>query len=72
MVSQLRRALVSVVPKPAMFSLHSLRSGGATCAAAVSREELQRLDRWASAAVDSYIEPSLDSRLKITREIATL
>ena len=73
MVLQLRRALVSLVLDPLQYSLHSLRSGGATAAAAVSsvsREELKRHGRWASSAVDNYIEPSLDARLSISQKIA--
>jgi hypothetical protein len=73
MVLQLRRALVSLVSDPLQYSLHSLRSGGATAAAAVpsvSREELKRHGRWASSAVDNYIEPSLEARLSISQKIA--
>lgn len=73
MVNQLRRALFSIVPDPLQYSLHSLRSGGATSAASVpsvSRDEIKRHGRWTSSAVDSYIEPSLDSRLHITKNIS--
>ena len=74
LVDQLRRALSSLVSDPLQYSLHSLRSGGATTAArfsSVSRDELKRHGRWASSAVDSYIEPSLDFRLNITKKMAT-
>lgn len=75
LVNQLRRALVPLVPDPSLYSLHSLRSGGATSAASVpsvSRDELKRHGRWASSAVDSYIEPTLDCRLNITKKIANV
>jgi integrase len=75
LVKQLRCALFSLVPDPLQYSLHSLRSGGATAAAcvpSVSREELKRHGRWASSAVDNYIEPSLDFRLNITKKMASL
>ena len=70
---QLRRALHGLVGDPARYSLHSFRAGGATTAAAtaeVSRDELKRHGRWASAAVDSYIEPTLTARLNITRKMS--
>ena len=72
-LAQLRRGLVSLVSDPAQYSLHSLRSGGATSAAAVSsvtRDDLKRHGRWASSAVDRYIEPTLDARLSITKKMA--
>jgi len=73
MFRQLPRALVSLVPDLLQYSLHSLRAGGATSAAAVpsiSRENLKRHGRWASSAVDGYIEPSLDARLSVSKKIA--
>jgi hypothetical protein len=75
LVKQLRCTLFSLVPDPLQYTLHSLRSGGATAAAcvpSVSREELKRHGRWASSAVDNYIEPSLDFRLNITKKMASL
>ena len=71
MVNQLRRALFSLVTDPLQYPLHSLRSGGATSAASspsVRRDAIKRHGRWASSAVDKYIE--LDSRLHITRNIS--
>lgn len=73
LVAQLRRALQDTGVEPGQFTLHSLRAGGATAAAAVSsvsREELKRHGRWASAAVDNYIEPSVNARLSVTRKMA--
>jgi integrase len=72
LVNQLRRALHSLVPDVCEYSLHSLRSGGATAAAGVPREELKRHGRWSSSAVDCYIEPSLDTRLSVTKKVAGL
>ena len=42
LVKQLRRALFSLVPDPLQYSLHSLRSGGATAAAFVPSESESR------------------------------
>jgi hypothetical protein len=36
----------------------------------VTRDELKRHGRWASSAVDRYIEPTLDARLSITKKMA--
>ena len=39
-------------------------------AAALARDDLKRHGRWASSAVDRYIEPTLDARLSITKKMA--
>ncbi len=57
---------------PKEFGLHSLRSGGASTAAAVGRSSrlLQRQGGWhTTTAKNSYIEESIDSLLKVTRSM---
>ena len=58
---------------PAPFSLHSLRAGAATTAAAVgcSEHEVQRLGRWASQCYRRYIRPSRAHQAAMTPRLAT-
>jgi len=70
LVRQLRRALVYLLPDPLQYSLHSLRAGGAVAVPFLSREELKRHGSWASSAVKSNTEPSLDARLSVSTKIA--
>jgi hypothetical protein len=75
LVKQLRCALFPLVTDTSKYTLHSLRSGGASAAASVpsvTRDELKRHGRWVSSAVDNYIEPSLDCRLSITKKMENL
>jgi integrase len=55
------------------YSTHSMRAGGATCAANANLNErlFQRHGRWASVgAKNMYIEDSLQNRLKVSRVIS--
>ena len=57
---------------PKLFSLHSLRSGGATAAAnaGVPDRLFKRHGRWRSEnAKDGYVKDSLSSRLSVTKGI---
>lgn len=57
---------------PSLYSLHSLRSGGATCAAALEIPDrlFQRQGGWRSTqAKNNYIQESLYSLLLVTRKI---
>ena len=54
------------------FSLHSLRSGGATAAANAKMPDqiFKRHGRWRSEnANDGYVKDNLESRLEVTRKI---
>ena len=57
---------------PSLYSLHSLRSGGASSAAALEIPDrlFQRQGGWRSTqAKNNYIQESLDSLLLVTRKI---
>lgn len=60
-----------VAPAHMNLGLHSLRAGGATAAAAagISEVSLKRHGRWRSDAVHSYIEPSMQSRLCVSKNL---
>jgi hypothetical protein len=69
---QLSKCLACFVSDPRHYTLHSFRAGGATFAAnftTVTKDQLKRHGHWVSDAVDSYIEPSLESRLCITKQM---
>lgn len=60
---------------PRLYSLHSLRSGGASSAAALEIPDrlFQRQGGWRSTqAKNNYIQESLDSLLLVTRKIQSL
>ena len=59
---------------PAPFTLHSLRSGSATTAAAVgfSQEQIQKLGRWTSDCYRRYIRPSRREQAALAPRLATL
>ena len=67
----LKQKLVELGFNAADFSLHSLRAGGATAAAAgVSDRVFKRHGRWKSeTAKDGYIEDSLHKRLSVTQNL---
>jgi len=68
----LKQKLVELGFNPADFSLHSLRAGGATAAAAagVPDRVFKRHGRWKSeTAKDGYIEDSLHKRLSVTQNL---
>lgn len=71
-LSLVKRALASVGEDPKLFGTHSLRSGGASSAAAsdVSERLLQGHGRWkSSTSKDMYIDESLDRLLSVSRKI---
>ena len=54
------------------FGLHSLRSGGATAAAAAGVEDrlFKKHGRWKSKnAKDGYIKESIDNRLSVSKKL---
>ena len=60
---------------PSLYSLHSLRSGGASSAAALEIPDhlFQRQGGWRSTqAKNNYVQVSLDSLLLVTRKIQSL
>ena len=60
---------------PSLYSLHSLRSGGASSAAALEIPDrlFQRQGGWRSTqAKNNYVQESLDSLLLVTRKIQSL
>jgi site-specific recombinase XerD len=57
---------------PKSFSTHSMRSGGATAAAAAGTDErlMQKHGRWAvSSSKDRYIVDALDKRLEVSKRL---
>ena len=57
---------------PALYSTHSMRSGGATAAAesGVSERIMQKHGRWAcSSSKDRYVKDSLSKRLKVSANL---
>jgi len=71
LTNQLRAVLRDLGLDQDSFSLHSLRAGGATAAAAAHapRQLIKMHGRWRSDAVDRYIEVPLEDRLAISRSI---
>ena len=68
----LKQKLVELGFNPVDFSLHSLRAGGATAAAAagVPDRVFKRHGRWKSkTAKDGYIKDSLHKRLLVTQNL---
>ena len=59
---------------PAPFTLHSLRSGSATTAAAVgfTEQQIQRLGRWTSDCYRRYIRPSRKEQAAAAPRLATI
>lgn len=57
---------------PAPFSLHSLRAGAATTAAAAgcTEQEVQRLGRWSSLCYRRYIRPSRQAQAALAPKLA--
>jgi len=73
---QFRNALMSCEIRdvdPAKFSLHSLRAGGATAAAAAHapRQLIKQHGRWRSDVIDRYIQVPVSDRLTVTRAMAS-
>ena len=70
---RLRLALSPHVEDTKKFTLHSLRSGGATAAAnaQVPRSLIAMHGRWQSDCVDSYILMNDNSRFSVTRAVAS-
>ena len=69
---QFKKKLKQLGYNPAEFGLHSLRAGGATAAAnaAVPERNFKRHGRWKSeGAKDGYVEDSLESRAKVSRQL---
>ena len=54
-----------------LFSAHSLRREGAIAMAeaGISRELIKLHGRWASDAVDAYLQPSLHTRLRLVERM---
>ena len=73
LTKKLHSFLAAIGLHPAPFTLHSLRAGSATTAAAVgcSEEQVQRLGRWASQCYRRYIRPSRAQQAAITPLLAT-
>ena len=71
--SRLHSLLSSIGVHPAPFSLHSLRAGAATTAAAVgcSEDQIQKLGRWSSNCYRRYIRPSRDQQAALAPRLAT-
>ena len=68
----LLEALGSVGVDKSLFGLHSLRSGGASAAAAAGIEDriFKKHGRWMSEkAKDGYIKENLNSRLSVTKNL---
>ena len=70
---RLRLALSHHVENTKKFTLHSLRSGGATAAAnaQVPRSLITMHGRWQSDCVDTYILINDNSRFSVTRAVAS-
>jgi hypothetical protein len=70
---RLRLALVGLVPNANTFTLHSFRSGGATAAAnaKVPKALIASHGRWKSDAVNCYIRQNDESKLSVSKAIAS-
>ena len=69
----MREAMLQIGEDPAQYGLHSLRSGGATIAAAagISDRLIQRQGGWRSeASMKCYVKESLQSLLKVSEALA--
>ena len=67
-----RKKLKELGYNPDIFSLHSLRAGGATAAAnnGVPDRLFKRHGRWKSdSAKDGYVEDLMEHRMEVTRQI---
>ena len=64
-------SLVGIHPAP--YSLHSLRAGAATTAAATgcSEDQIQKLGRWSSDCYRRYIRPSKKEQAALAPRLAT-
>ena len=60
LTSKLHSLLSMIGIHPAPFSLHSIRAGAATTAAAAgfTEDQIQKLGRWSSTCYRRYIRPS--------------
>ena len=68
----LKSDLQGIVPNTAVYSSHSLRSGGATKAAntGINDRLIQRHGRWRSATSrNMYIDDSIPKRLEVSKMI---
>jgi hypothetical protein len=72
----LRELLLSKISQlgydPTLFSMHSLRAGGATAAANAGVEDrlFKRHGRWKSeTAKDGYVKDSVERRLEVSKQL---
>ena len=72
LTKRLRKGLADAEADAARYSLHSLRAGGATAAAAAGTgiEQIAKHGRWRSSAVSAYIRPSLQDQMTVSEAIA--
>ena len=74
--TRLRELLLSKISQlgydPTLFSMHSLRAGGATAAANAGVEDrlFKRHGRWKSeTAKDGYVKDSVERRLEVSKQL---
>ena len=74
--TRLRELLLSKISQlgydPTLFSMHSLRAGGATAAANAGVEDrlFKHHSRWKSeTAKDGYVKDSVERRLEVSKQL---
>jgi hypothetical protein len=68
----IKRALTAIGINAANYSTHSLRSGGATAAAAAKIEPrlMQRHGRWARTdSMNTYVDDELNEKLRVSKAV---
>ena len=72
LLNRLRQSLKPFVMNPALYGLHSFRSGGATAAAnaKVPKDLIALHGRWQSDCVNRYIKHNQESRLAVSQAVA--
>ncbi len=71
LVGKIRIAYPHVHELRSDFTAHSMCRGGATAAAAggASLADIKRHGRWRSDAVEVYVQPSIEERMRLTRSM---